>query len=305
MELRHLRYFVAVAEEQNITRAAARLYVSQPPLSRQIRDLEEGLGVKLFDRSTKSIRLTETGRIFLVEARDILKRTDEAVEMIKAVSLGKRGRIKVGYAASPSVEILPKALKIFYRTRPMVSVDLHMMSTQGMLCGLRDRTLDAALIVSISPQDFVGLNVHEIGRYSVRIAVNRKHRFARMKEVRLRDVASESLLTFTRKDYPEAHAGLAQILSPYTRTPRIVGEYDGAMSLIAAVEAGQGVALDFETLAHIAGERVVLRPLTPAPPSLPVSVAYRADGVSATTAAFVAAARAVKSKHDPNPPLTA
>lgn len=305
MELRHLRYFVAAAEEQNITRAAARLHVSQPPLSRQIRDLENELGAKLFDRNAKSVRLTEAGRVFLVEARGVLKRADEAVELIQAVALGKRGRVRVGYAASPTAEILPRALRLFQRARPMVSVDLHAMSTQEMLGGLRERALDAALIVSISPRDFAGLTVHELGRYSVRIAVHRKHRFARMKEVRLSDVAAEPLLTFTRKDHPEAHAGLAKILAAYTRAPRVVQEYDSAMSLIAAVEAGRGVALDFETLALIAGERVVLRPLRPAPPPLPVSVAYRADGISATTAAFVAAARAAKSKHDPNPPLTA
>jgi LysR family transcriptional regulator, benzoate and cis,cis-muconate-responsive activator of ben and cat genes len=305
MELRHLRYFVAVAEEQNFTRAAARLNVSQPPLSRQIRDLEDELGTKLFERKVKSVRLTGTGKIFFVEAREVLKRVDEAVDLIKDVAHGKRGRVKVGFAASPSAEILPKALRLFHKSNPKVSVDIHSMSTQGMLSGLREGTLDAALVVSISPQDFVGLTMHELVRYSVRIAVNRKHRFARMKEVSLRDVASEPLLTFTRKDYPEAHAGLAKILEAYTPTPKIVGEYESALSLLAAVEAGRGVALDFETLAFLAGERVVFRPLRPAPPSLPLSIAYRANGISTATVDFVAAVRAVKSKQSSHPALRA
>ncbi len=305
MELRHLRYFVAVAEEQNFTRAAARLNVSQPPLSRQIRDLEFELGVELFNRKAKSVRLTGPGKIFFVEAREVLKRADDAVDLIKDVAHGKRGRVKVGFAASPSAEILPKALRLFHRNNPKVSVDINAMSTQGMLCGLREGTLDAALIVSISPQDFEGLTMHELVRYSVIIAINKRHRFARMKEVHLRDVAAEPLLTFTRKDYPEAHAGLAKILEPYTPTPRIVGEYESALSLLAAVEAGRGIALDFETLAMLSGDRVEFRPLRPKLPSLPLSIAYRTNGISAATADFVAATRAVKSKQSPYPALRA
>src|ERR1700760_1295598 len=100
MELRHFRYFVAVAEEENVTRAAARLHVSQPPLSRQIRDLERELGTKLFERNANGVRLTEAGREFLVEARDVLRRADAAVERVKAVALGKLGRVRIGHAAA-------------------------------------------------------------------------------------------------------------------------------------------------------------------------------------------------------------
>jgi len=118
MELRHLRYFVAVAEEQNVTRAAVRLHVSQPPISRQIRDLEDELGIALFNREAKTVRLTEAGRVFLTEARIILQRADDAVQMAKAVAGGKHGEIHVGYAPSLTVELLPQALKYFRESNP-------------------------------------------------------------------------------------------------------------------------------------------------------------------------------------------
>jgi len=305
MELRHLRYFVAVAEEQNIRRAATRLYVSQPPLSRQIRDLERELGVALFYRGAKSIRLTEAGRIFLLEARSTLQRANEAVELVKAVGLGKRGRVRVGYAPSPTAEILPRTLRSLLRTHPHVKVDLREMSTQGMLLALRDRMLDTALLVSVSLRDFEGLAAEEIGRYPIRVACHRKHRFARSREVRLEDVVGEPIVAFSRKEYPEAHAGLAKIFSPNARPLRIVEEYDSAMSLIAAVEARRGVAVVPQTLSLLAGPRLVLRPLKPAPPPLPIAVAYRKDGISAATAAFVAAAKASKPKRSDDERATA
>lgn len=113
MELRHLRYFVAVAEEQNVSLAAQRLHVSRPPRSRQIRDLEAELGLALFEHSAKAIRLTEAGKIFLLEARAVLQRAEDAVALTKSVANQKRGQVHVGYSMPASLEILPRALRAF------------------------------------------------------------------------------------------------------------------------------------------------------------------------------------------------
>src|SRR5438876_2896743 len=171
MELRHLRYFVAVAEEQNVTRAAARLHVSQPPLSRQIRDLEDELGVALFEHGAKAVRLTEAGKVFLTEARAVLQRADEAVQMTKAVASGQRGEIHVGYAPSLSVELLPRALRFFQEANPDVRVQLHDMSTQEMLRGLRGDKLHVALLIQVSAKVLTGLVFEELHRYAVCVAV--------------------------------------------------------------------------------------------------------------------------------------
>jgi DNA-binding transcriptional LysR family regulator len=145
MELRHLKYFVVVAEEENDTRAAARLHVSQPGLSRQIRDLEEELGVPLFYHRAKSLKLTEAGRLFMEEARSVLLRADVAAQAVRDFAGGRNGVIHVGFAPSLTTKILPGALRTFQETCPKVRVQLHDLSTEEMLAGLCEETLHAAL----------------------------------------------------------------------------------------------------------------------------------------------------------------
>jgi DNA-binding transcriptional LysR family regulator len=294
MEFRHLRYFVAVAEEQNVSRAAKRLHVSQPPLSRQIRDLENDLGITLFERSAKAIRLTPAGRIFLVEARAVLQRADDAVAFTKAVAHRKRTHIRVGYSFYAAAELLPRALRAFQRTNPGVSVDLSTMPTQDLLRGLRSGGLDVALLRYVSPEDFRGLSVEELGTYPFRVASHKKHRFARLRAVPMTEVARQPIIAFSRQEYPDYHLLLARLLSPYNCTLNIVEEYESVPSVIAAVEAGRGISIVNQSMSRIAGERVVLRPLKPAPEPARYVLAYREEGVSPPIASFVKAARATK-----------
>ena len=129
MELRHLRYFVAVAEAENVTRAATRLHVSQPALSRQIHDLEDEIGFQLFERSAKALRLTAAGKTFLTEARAVLQHAEDAVKKARAAAGGTQGEIHVGYAPSLTVQILPTALRKFQEKFPNARVALHDLST--------------------------------------------------------------------------------------------------------------------------------------------------------------------------------
>ena len=291
MELRHLRYFVAVAEEQNVTRAAVRLHVSQPPLSRQIRDLEDELGIALFNREAKTVRLTEAGRVFLSEARIILRRADDAVQMAKAVAGGKRGEIHIGYAPSLTVELLPRALKYFRESNPGVRAQLHDLSTLEMLHGLKDGKLHVALLVQVSPKALAGLIFEELQRQPVCVAMHPAHPLARERRVGLEQIAKERLIAFTHTDYPEHHAWIADLFASLKASPQIVEEHDSITSLIAAVESGRGVAVLAQPINGLASPRLKIRPLQPAPPPLGIGIAYPRKFRSTATDNFIDAAR--------------
>lgn len=178
MELRHLRYFVAVAEEQNITRAAARLHVSQPPLSRQIRDLERELGAPLLERTQRAVRLTPAGWAFLEECYTVLRHADQAVRAARAAASGRRGELKLGYAPGPTQEFLRELLKELRVSDPELRIELRDLTTEEMMAGLRARTLDAALAVKPQRAALRGLVFEMLREDPLVIAVARDHRLA-------------------------------------------------------------------------------------------------------------------------------
>ena len=291
MELRHLRYFIGVAEEENVSRAALKLHVSQPALSRQIRDLEEELGFLLLERSAKSVRLTEAGRAFLIEARAVLQRAEDAVKAARAIATGGSGELHVGYAPSLTARILPPMLRAFQAELPGVRVKLHDFSTEEMLAGLRDGKLQIAFVVRLTPALLRGLRFEELARDTICLAVAPKHPLAGRRTVSLAEVARESLITYSRKDYPDAHENLAAMFAAIKSKPRIVEEYDSVSSLIAAVEAGNGVALAPQSLTCTAGPRLKLIPLSPAPEPLIIGAAWAKDGLTVTAQQFLKCAK--------------
>src|SRR5436853_6116461 len=157
MELRHLRYFLAVGEALNFTKAAAQLRVAQPALSRQMQDLEDEIGVDLLRRSPRGVTLTAEGKLFLEEVRELLKRADESVEKVRALARGEYGELRVGYAPSPTVEILPPGLAAFQRAVPRVKLLLHDLSSDELISGLRKGMLELAIMVKPSGEQAAGV----------------------------------------------------------------------------------------------------------------------------------------------------
>jgi len=278
MELRHFRYFLAVAEALNFTKAAALLRVAQPALSRRVQDLEDEIGVDLLKRSPRGVVLTAEGKLFLDKTRHILKLADESVEQVRALARGEEGELHMGYAPAPTVEILPPALAAFQKAFPRVRVLLHDFSEQELIEGLRNGRLELALMPRGTGSQSVDLEFETLRSYPICVAVAPTHRFARLKTITLEMVATEAMIGFNRKDYPEYYVGLDRLFEPLGIKPRVVVECDSSSSLITEIETGRGVAIASPVLRHASGKRLLYRPLTGTTEVLSVGIARAIKG---------------------------
>src|SRR6266478_6339802 len=212
---------------ENVSRAALKLHVSQPALSRQIRDLEDELGFSLLERTAKSVRLTDAGRAFLDNARALLQNAEEAVTKARAVASAEPAELHVGYSPTPFAEILPKILRAFQRKMPNVHVRLHDWSNKTILDGVRDGRLQLGLI-TCSPKTGAlhDVRFEELPCQRVCVAVAPQHPFARRRAIPLTEVAAEPLIGLTREDYPNYYDLLSIIFSKVKQKPRVIEEHD-------------------------------------------------------------------------------
>ena len=292
MELRHLRYFIAVAKEENVSRAAARLHVAQPAVSRQVRDLEEALGVALLERTPKSVRLTEAGRAFLVEARAVLQRAEEAVAKVRAVAQGEGGDFQVGYAPSLTAQILPQALRRFQALRPGVRVLLQDLSSVEMVEGLRKGSIHIALTVRLPVPAMEGLRFVPLAEYSQGVALSPSHPLAGLPSIRREQLVDLPLVGYCRQGFPEYAQSISRLLD---RDVTFAEEHDSATSLIAAVEAERGVAVVPSCLGCLAGSRLVIVPLEPPLAPVVVGALHRSGQMHPATDWFISAAKPASS----------
>jgi DNA-binding transcriptional LysR family regulator len=296
VELRHLRYFVAVAEAENFLHAATRkLHISQPAVSRQIRDLEDELGVQLFERRGKAVRLSSAGSLFLEEARVILERTDEATRNVRAFAQTGETELHVAYAPFLRAQIVSPALHAFQQAMPRVHVKLHDPTTaEQALTGLRDGRWHL-LFIGRPPKRsaFHDLRFEELLRQQVRLGVPPGHPFAQHRSVSLTDAAKEPFVGLTREDFPEYNAYVSAVFAQVKSKPRVIEEYDNMMGLISAIEAGTGVAMVVDLLVQSFGSRVKLVRLTPELKPISFGIAARKGRLSPATEKFWQCAKEV------------
>jgi DNA-binding transcriptional LysR family regulator len=278
MELRHLRYFAAVGEALSFTKAAARLRVAQPALSRQVQDLEDEIGVDLLRRGARGVTLTPEGRLFLEQVRELLKRTDASIEKVRSFANGGYSDLRVGYAPTLAVEILPPGIEAFRRSMPRAKLWLHDLSSDELVAGLRNGTLDLAIMAKANGDHTTGIEFELLRTYPLCVALAATHPFARLKSVPLEKIAAEPLIGMRRSDYPEYYPALELLFASIGAKPRLAVECDSSSSLLIEVEAGHGIALCLPILEHVTGKRLLYRPITGTKELVYIGIARAMDG---------------------------
>jgi DNA-binding transcriptional LysR family regulator len=277
VELRHLRYFVAVAEMENVSRAAMqRLHVSQPSLSRQIRDLEDEMGVQLLERTAKSVRLTDAGRAFLDEARAILKHADDAVGKVRAIAGKADTELHIGDWPLATGPIMPTLLRDYQKAMPHVKIKLHDWRVENNIIGVRDGRLQLAIILPpLKANALEELRFEQLFTARVCLAVSCEHAFAKKQSVSLTDAAHEPFIGLTREEYPRYFEYLGAIFARVNDKPRVVEQHDGWSGVFSAVSAGTGVALTSDAFNYAFNDRIKCLHLTPEPKRIAVGIITR------------------------------
>ena len=283
MELRHLRYFVAVAEELNFTRAAARLGIGQPPLSQQIRDLETELGTLLFHRVPHGAELTEAGREFLDEARGVLSGADRAREVAQRAHRGEIGRLALGFTGSAAFNPLVSAtIRNFRRSWPKVLLSLEEMNTFRLLEKLVRGDLDAAFIRPAA-QDPEGVRLRRLPDETMLIALPASHALAAEESLPLTALAGQPFVLFPRGVGLSMYDQIVQSCRAAGFDPVIGQEAPQISSVVNLVAADLGVSIVPQSIAQIALEGVVYRPIAGPAPSASLALAMPRDSRSTLT----------------------
>jgi DNA-binding transcriptional LysR family regulator len=289
MEFRHLRYFLAVAEEGHITRAAERLGIQQPPLSQQIQALERELETQLFRRKPRGVELTPAGLALLDEARAILARTDEAVAAVKRTARGEAGRIGIGFTSSASFHpFLPRAIRAFRETHPLVALALEESGTTELVDALRARSLDVAFVRS--PVGESGdLFVRPLLEEPMVAALPSGHPLSAGRDaLPLAALAGETFILYRRPVGPGLHDAIIAACDRAGFSPTIGQEAPRMLSTLSLVAAGLGVTVVPASMSRLEAEGVAYRSLdASAPLTAPLNLAYRRDEISAAVRRFV------------------
>jgi DNA-binding transcriptional LysR family regulator len=275
MELRHLRYFVTVAEELNVSRASARLRISQPAVSRQLRDLEEELGVELFRREKTGLKLTPAGETFLAHARDLLRRSTDAVKDMAAFNKPTKEILAVSYIAPVLSSILTPALRRFAQAHPDVEVALRELPPAEQLKQLRDGKIDLALIGNPCPEVEQEFTVIVLKRIPFQAVLPDNHLLALRKRIALAALEGEPFIGFAEDKFPGRNAAICAACQAAGFTPRFRQHVETLSALLATVAAGKGVMLAPAEVSQLPHPSAVFVPLAPPVPSVISAAAQR------------------------------
>ncbi|PKW17394.1 LysR substrate-binding domain-containing protein [Saccharopolyspora spinosa] len=285
MELRYLTAFVAVAEELHFGRAAKRLQMAQPPLSQQIRHLEKELGVQLFERNTRSVRLTSAGESFLEPARAALDDVDIAVRAAKAAGRGEYGRVTVGFAGASSHESLPRLTRAVRAAHPGLELVMRGQTYANVaLAKVADGSLDLGFVrlpVNQVGSPTPGVQTRVIEVEELICALPTDHPLAVRESISIEDLADEPFVSFPSNAGSTVRDALVKACVSAGFNPRVVQEAPDSYTILALVAAGVGVTLTLTSCQHIQQSGTAYRPLAGAPMRLHAALAWRTNNTSA------------------------
>jgi DNA-binding transcriptional LysR family regulator len=287
MELRHLRYFQAVADELSFTRAASRLRVAQSAVSAQIQDLETEVGVLLLERTRRRVRLTAAGQAFNEAAERILRSVQEASRQARRIGQGEYGVLAVGFIGSQSHEWMPRVLKRFRAKYPEVEVTLTEMHSSQQMEALLARTVDVGLVGPIDGKPPPGLYLEAFSEESPVVGLPSDHRFARLTKVSLAQLKDESFIFTSEKNSPNYRSLISRMCERAGFVPRVVQEVDRARTGVQYVAAGFGISIFAEHISRLPTPGVRFVPLSSPVEKLRYGVAWRKGAVEEVVARFV------------------
>ncbi|HTJ28575.1 MAG TPA: LysR family transcriptional regulator [Candidatus Limnocylindria bacterium] len=297
MELRHLRHFVAVAEEMHFARAAERLGIAQPPLSQSIRNLEAELGVALFDRSTRPVALTEAGRTLLKEARPILAQAEYALDATRFAGLGSSARLEVGTIGSATFSLLPRLLAAYVAERPDVNLTVTELSSPQQIAALRDGRIHVGLLRP--PIDDERIATRTILREPFLVALPPAHRLAAAPRIDLASLRDEPFVFLARTDAPGLYDEMIAMARAAGFRPRIRQHANQFQTIVALVAAGLGVAIVPASMARVTIDGgVVYREIIDETAVAEIAVAWRTNDTAPEVGAFITIAARCGLRHD-------
>jgi DNA-binding transcriptional LysR family regulator len=261
MELRHLRYFVAVAEALSFTKAAEHLHLAQPSLTRQIKDLEAEIEVRLFDRSGKKICLTQEGESFLLDVRRLLAECAQSVQAVQRLSRGEASQLNIGYIANLDHDLLPATLGAFRKACPRTALNLFDMTPAEQYQALYEQKIDLGFVCFRARSRGVDLRSAIVGQDTIVAAMTTGNPLAKKTSIDLKDLEPMFFVGMSKKTYPGFNEWLMDVCREAGFIPRILQDADREPAVVSFVAAGLGVALLPEQIKRLPHEGVIFRPL--------------------------------------------
>lgn len=285
MELRHLKYFVAVAEELSFTRAAQRLHVSQPPLSHQIRLLEEELDLALLIRDKRSVQLTDAGKVFLEEARATLLHSMRAKELAKRAASGYAGTLKIGFVPTADVLVIPKVYRVYSDAYPAVHLELFSMNDLRQ----REALLEGAISVGVTTMPTVDASAtfEKFFEEEMVVALPSTHPLAREEAVDLADLAHEPYIIVDRRVAVTMHDHIIFICQKAGFSPKVVQQVDHVQFMLSLIASSVGLSLLPKRITMLPRQGVTFRPIVPPAPKVSLGLIYQLDNRPAIVDGFL------------------